>query len=134
MKRGHDHTIFCNKAYIDFFDNLEKHFSTKNIKTKGNKAMGMKFGQAVEHAKLGGKVAREGWNGKGMFVFFGFPKVEVNTGSTGMGATSGDAAEHFGCKYQATGCLCMKTAQNTIQVGWLASQSDMLAEDWEDVT
>jgi len=96
--------------------------------------MGMKFGQAIEHAKLGNKVAREGWNGKGMFVFFGLPKVEINTGSTGMGATSGDAAEHFGCKYSPVGSLCMKAADNTIVVGWLASQTDMLAEDWEDVS
>lgn len=88
----------------------------------------MDFGKALEAAKLGKKIFREGWNGKGMFVFMGFPRVEVNA-EVGGQFTSMDSAAVFSCDYSGP-VLCMKSAQNTIVVGWLASQTDMLAEDW----
>ena len=72
----------------------------------------MDFGEALKVLKAGGKVARDGWNGKGMWL------VLIRAGN----------ATHSGFDMQD--CIGMKTAQNNMQPGWLASQSDMLAEDW----
>ena len=89
----------------------------------------MDFGQAIAEVKRGQKVRRSGWNGKGMFIFQGFPRVEINV-DKGECVTSVDAAEHFNVFYSGP-VLCMKTAQNNIVVGWLASQTDLLSDDWE---
>ena len=74
------------------------------------------FGEAIKYLKRGMKVARKGWNGKGMYLFL----------ADGEGLTSCFSASDFKC----TSSVCMKTAQNTICVGWVASQADMFAEDW----
>lgn len=77
----------------------------------------MTFGKALESIQQEDiRVARSGWNGKGMFVFIGhFPSCdEIESG-------------------KILPCLVMKTAQGDFQPGWLASQADMLASDWEAV-
>jgi len=74
----------------------------------------MNFGKALEVLKSGGKVARSGWNGKTMYLGI----------CEGGGLRDGYRTQDF---------IYMKTAQDTI-VPWLASQSDVLAEDWELVT
>lgn len=81
----------------------------------------MNFGQAIEKLKSGKKVAREGWNGKGMFIF-------LASGKQFESSNLGDALPEI-----VNDCICMKTAQDTIVVGWLASQTDILAEDWLEV-
>ena len=74
------------------------------------------FGEAIKYLKRGLKVARKGWNGKGMYLFL----------ADGEDLTSCISSGDFKC----TSSVCMKTAQNNICVGWVASQTDMLAEDW----
>lgn len=81
------------------------------------------FGIAIEMLKRGYKLARKGWNGKGMFLYH----VPANRY---MAIT--DAAKEIACKdgkvaYGAY--IAMKTAQGNV-VPWLASQTDVLAEDW----
>jgi hypothetical protein len=83
----------------------------------------MNFGQAIEQLKLGNKVAREGWNGKGMFLFL----VPGSNFKVSRPPLLGIYEEGTEINYQPH--IDMKTAQDTI-VPWLASQSDMLAEDW----
>lgn len=87
------------------------------------------FGQAIEALKRGHKVAREGWNGKGMFLFLlpagKIPKSAINDGKL-MEVLEGNGKDHF----EALGSIRMKTADDKILTGWLASQTDMLAEDW----
>lgn len=68
----------------------------------------MNFGQAIELLKAGHRVARAGWNGKGMWLKLQTP----------------DAFSKMSLPY-----IYMKTADDN-QVPWLASQTDMLAEDW----
>jgi len=82
---------------------------------------GMTFGLAIEAMKKGYKVARKGWNGKDMFIFLA-DKIDFHTVA--------DLSS-----FQASPvCVCdsrvMKTASGDFVVGWLASQTDMLAEDW----
>ena len=76
----------------------------------------MNFGQAIEALKSGKRVARAGWNGKGMYLFL----VKGEDLSDIFDPDSCDCVDSIG----------MKTAQDTLVIGWLASQTDMLAEDW----
>ena len=82
----------------------------------------MNFGQALEIMKDGFKVAREGWNGKGMFIFLA-DNISF--------ATKADLSSVMKLKGDLTHpSIVMKTADDRFVVGWLASQTDMLAEDW----
>lgn len=86
----------------------------------------MNFGQALELLKSGNKVAREGWNGKGMFLFL----VPGSTFKVNRAPLLGIYEEGTEVQYHAH--IDMKTAQGYV-VPWLASQTDVLAEDWEKV-
>ena len=83
----------------------------------------MNFGQALTDLKFDFKVAREGWNGKGMFLF-------LVPGST-FKATRPPLMGIYPEGTPITYCphIDMRTADNKI-VPWLASQTDILAEDW----
>jgi len=84
----------------------------------------MDFGQAIRELKAGKKVAREGWNGKGMFLYH----VPANE----YPAVTDIAKDAFGEKVPYGAYIAMKTAQNNV-VPWLASQTDMFTDDWEIV-
>lgn len=86
------------------------------------------FGQAVEALKSGFKVAREGWNGKDMWLWL---KDETMVKSEWCHDPAlKRIADNNGGEIYAGGCICLKTAQNTIQSGWNPSQQDVLATDW----
>ena len=84
-------------------------------------ADGMPVGLAIEAAKLNKRSARKGWNGKDMYVFLG---REVEFG------TSADVYEFADREVEVGNMLVIRTAAGTLQPGWLASQADMLADDW----
>ena len=86
----------------------------------------MNFGQALSQIKLGYKVARDGWNGKDMFLFL----VPGSTFKVNRPPLLGIYPEGTEINYHAH--IDMKTATGEI-VPWVASQSDMLAEDWWQV-
>ena len=71
--------------------------------------MSKNFGEAISELKKGNKVARKGWNGKNMWLELQVP----------------DAHSKMTLPY-----IYMKTADNN-KVPWLASQTDILSEDWE---
>ena len=78
------------------------------------------FGSALEALKNNKKVCRVGWNGKGMFLVLVKPDRDfVFNDGFGMIANNVQLNEY----------IAMKTADNKF-VPWLASQTDMLAEDW----
>jgi hypothetical protein len=81
----------------------------------------MNFGQAIEAMKGGLKVSREGWNGKGMFLYY--------VPAQSYPAVTDIAKATFGETVPYGAYIAMKTAQNNV-VPWLASQTDVLAEDW----
>lgn len=78
------------------------------------------FGQAIQLLKGGGRVCRNGWNGKGMFL------VYVPATTTRL-ATLND-----GHPIDTMPWIGMKTADGRF-IPWLASQADILAEDWRKV-
>ena len=82
---------------------------------------GMNFGLAIEALKKGLRVARNGWNGKGMYVFLAYEADFV---------TDADLSAFDQLEVEVSDMLVLKTAQDTFQPGWLATQSDMLADDW----
>lgn len=102
---------------------------------------GMTFGLATETMKKGNKVARRGWNGKGMYVVLqkGYPDgISINKNTQEalnlpegtivgfrpylMMACPKGSTNHFG-----------DTENNIDCTPWLPSQTDILAEDWEVV-
>lgn len=89
----------------------------------------MDFGEALRHVKAGGRAAREGWNGKDMWIAMtpGNPQL---ASSQFWSPHAREYAASNGGKARVNPCLLMKTADGAIQMGWLASQTDMLAEDW----
>ena len=87
------------------------------------KTTSMPFGLAVEAVKKGHKVARSGWNGKGMFLFL----VPGSTFKVNRAPLLGIYPEGTEINYHAH--IDMKTADDKV-VPWLASQTDVLADDW----
>lgn len=82
------------------------------------------FSTALNHIKAGRKVARQGWNGKGMFIFL----VPGSTFEVNRPPLLGIYPEGTIVNYCPH--IDMKTADNKV-VPWLASQTDIMAEDWE---
>ena len=88
----------------------------------------MNFGQAISAMKDGERVAREGWNGKGMWIAITkgstIPKELARSGAVLLLAEEGQDEITIGDH------IDMKAADGSVVCGWLASQTDMLAEDW----
>jgi len=76
----------------------------------------MNFGKAIEALKNGNKVQRKGWNGKGMYLW--------------LCAIISNWTDSDGNTYKRLPYIYMKTADDHV-VPWVASQTDVLAEDWE---
>lgn len=101
------------------------------------------FGDAIEAARGGKLISREGWNGKGMFVFLrpadeldysfievvkSLPQAVKNFLREKALSTEGSPSDLPKVKFGAY--FCMYAADGSIVNGWLASQTDMLAKDW----
>lgn len=86
----------------------------------------MNFGNAIEALKEGKRVARAGWNGKGMFLFL------VNGSNFVVNREPLLSIMGEGTMVTYRPHIDMKDAEGKV-VPWLASQTDMLAEDWEIV-
>ena len=97
----------------------------------GRPCDGMTFGMAIEAMKRGAKVARKGWNGKGMWLCVPFCDGLKEVHATGIwGKPNAEYALQNGGTVKVMPYVTMKTADGSIVMGWLASQTDMLAEDW----
>ena len=78
------------------------------------------FGQAIELLKLGENLARKGWNGKGQYI-----QLATNVSYTDL------QGRNYNVNHVAMGNKAIAfVGTSGIQLGWLASQADMLAEDW----
>ena len=81
---------------------------------------GMSFGLAIEAAKKGMKIARAGWNGKNQYVELAERISYENA-----------AHEVINAQHEAIGNKALAfVGTSGVQLGWLASQADMLADDW----
>lgn len=78
------------------------------------------FGEAIKYLKRGMKVARKGWNGKKQYIQL----------ATGISYKTADGVI-VNCEHDAIGNMAVAfVGTSGVQMGWLASQADMLAEDW----
>jgi hypothetical protein len=110
-------------GYEVTYEDGYKSWTPKNVFDKAYRQINnLTFGLAIEALKLGKRVARKGWNGKDMFLYLVkgtmidkefIQPIQNNTGVVTF-------LSH----------IDMFTAQGTVNVGWLASQTDMLSEDW----
>lgn len=94
---------------------------------------GMTFGLAIEALKQGARVARAGWNGKGMWLSLSCNGSREIPAENFWSPHNAQFARDNGGKATVLPAITMKTATGEILMGWLASQSDMLAEDWRVV-
>lgn len=87
------------------------------------------FSEALEMLKEGFRMTRKGWNGKGMYVVMqrGYPEGIIANENTRN-------ALHLpeGAIVKVRPYLMMVDAQGML-VPWVASQTDILAEDWTDI-
>ncbi|MEL4264147.1 DUF2829 domain-containing protein [Shewanella xiamenensis] len=93
----------------------------------------LSFGEAIDLVKCGYRVARAGWNGKGMFIFM--QKGSIDYGDEGLPlVTEGIQSSLFEKGDVGTvtrlPCINMRSASGSTVTGWLASQTDMLSNDW----
>jgi len=96
---------------------------------------GMNFGMALEAIKAGKRVCRAGWNGKGMFLFLlpggSVPKTAIHDPKLREVIDS----ETEGDTFEALPTIRMWTTNSAgrraVLTGWLASQTDMLSDDWQ---
>lgn len=90
---------------------------------------GMDIGQAITAMKNGYRVARMGWNGKGMWIAYS-PGASRLPAERFWAGPNRDYAQGNGGVADVLPCITMRTATGEILMGWLASQTDLLAEDW----
>lgn len=86
--------------------------------------MTMPFGEALERCKKGAKISRLGWNGKGQYVELATRISYVNAQGEAVNADH-EAIGNNALAFHGT---------SGVQLGWLASQADMLAVDWVEVS
>ena len=100
----------------------------------------MTFSEALEQLKQGKKLKRKNWNGKNQFVFL-IHGEDIQTAYSAWMSDywikdyPEDTLSHFVNDHdiKLTDLLAIKTTSNQIQLGWLASQKDMLSDDWKVV-
>lgn len=105
---------------VKYSDGYESWSPKKQFEEAYRDCMGMTFGIALELLKKGYKVAREGWNSKKQYIQL----------ATCISYKSADD-EIVNCEHEAIGNKAIAfVGTSGVQMGWLASQADMLAEDW----
>lgn len=108
---------------VRYGDGYESWSPKAVFETAYKKSGEMNFGHAIELLKLGCKMARKGWNGKSQYV-------ELATNISYKNANG----EIINCEHEAIGNKALAfVGTSGVQIGWLASQADMLAEDWHIV-
>ena len=120
----HGNLLLRPAGYIVKYPDGYESWSPKDVFEKAYRRIdNLTFGLAIEALKQGFKVARKGWNGKGQYVELASNISYVNANK-----------EIINCEHDAIGNKALVfVGTSGIQMGWLASQSDMLAEDWQIV-
>jgi hypothetical protein len=121
-----------NEIFLKTYDKVEE-INLANVKTKRFEMEdGMDFGKALNALKEGKRVARKGWNGKGLFVF---KQVPANVGIQyvpNMQSLPQSVKDEFGKRGENlnySNQMCIVKSDNTID-SWVPSSSDVFAEDW----
>lgn len=89
------------------------------------------IGWAVKQLKDGNRVCRAGWNGKGMWLSYSPGAPDGLPADNFWSPANQEYARSQGGAAKVLPCITMRTATGEILMGWLASQTDLLATDWE---
>ena len=125
------------KPNLDGYDGYVSWSPKEQFDNAYRATTGMNFGLAIEAMKKGLKVARTGWNGKGVWIAY-TPGSEFKADF----AKEGHAAKHRAnelVEFEEEQNIVllphfdMRSANGDMVIGWLASQTDMLADDWQIV-
>lgn len=111
----------ADEGYLVRYSDGYESWSPKSTFEAAYKKSGeMNFGHAIELLKLGCKMARKSWNGKNQYVEL----------ATNISYKNADG-EIINCEHESIGNKALAfVGTSGIQMGWLASQADILAEDW----
>lgn len=114
-------------GYKVVYEDGYESWSPKDVFEKAYHESGkMSFSEALYALKHGAKIARSGWNGKGMFLTLQ-PGSEV----TGDKMRNDNAKTFYGSNnVKICPHIDMKAADGSYVIGWLASQTDLLSDDW----
>lgn len=127
----------ADDGYLVTYEEGYESWCPKDVFEKHNRpTAGMTFGHAIEAAKQGHKIARRGWNGQGMFVAYMPPMYLPPANSQALGKKVNDRTAKFIGPDAPLDCqpyFAMYNAQKQWIPGWLATQSDMLSDDWRIV-
>lgn len=123
---GEDQTVDGYKVFYP--DGYVSWCPKKQFEESARPFVGQTFGMALEWLKRGYRVARCGWNGKGMYLWL-LPAASVKAEWCKEPHLK-ELAEKAGGEVECLGSIRMKTSDGKVLTGWLASQTDMLAEDW----
>jgi hypothetical protein len=105
---------------VKYSDNYESWSPKEAFDEAYRECDNMTFGLAIEAMKKGYRVARKGWNGKKQYIELASNISYVNA-----------AGDVINCEHDAIGNKAIAfVGTSGVQMGWLASQADMLAEDW----
>jgi hypothetical protein len=115
--------------YVVYEDGYKSYSPAEPFESGYTLRRGMDFGEALIALKQGKRVARCGWNGPNMWIAYSSGAIELDAGKFWAGPNR-DFAVRRGGSATVLPCITMKTATGEILMGWLASQTDMLAEDW----
>ena len=132
-KKGYKTSIYGdevnNPGYEVTYPDGYKSWCPKDVFEEANRPItDMTFGFAIEALKKGLKVARKGWNGKGMYLWLK-PAVTIKSDWC-KDQMLKEIVDANGGEAEALGTICMKTADNKILTGWSGNQIDVLSEDW----
>lgn len=119
---------FCTPTITvdqDKYDNLiikaNKYSQLMKEKTEVEKTEDLDFGKAIQLLKKGKKLQRKGWNGKNQYI-----ELATNI------SYKNNEDETINAEHEAIGNRAIAfVGTSGVQLGWLASQADMLAEDWQ---
>ena len=120
------HPITCLADKVDlgykvvYGDGYESWSPAAMFEAAYRETNGMPFGLAIEAAKMGKKIARAGWNGKNQYVELAYCISYKNHSAEVINAN------HCNIGNKALAFV----GTSGVQMGWLASQADMLADDW----
>lgn len=115
-------------GYKVVYENGYTSWSPKDVFEKAYHKNGeLSFSEALYAMKtFNCKIARKGWNGKGMFL-----TLQKGSEVSGTDMRNESARNYYGeSKVRICPHIDMKAADGSYVVGWLASQTDLLADDW----
>lgn len=131
---GQNGTIIgpTTRGYEVTYEDGYKSWCPADVFEKNNRPIdGMTFGFAIEVLKKGLKVARKGWNGKGMYLWL--KPATVIKSDWCKDPMLKEIVDANGGETEALGTICMKTADNKVLTGWAPNQIDTLSDDWMTV-